>query len=68
MSYSSKITLEVSLRYAYGNERFYPSNSFAMTLCKLMKVKSMTRQDLEICKKQGWEILIAISSKKFEGI
>lgn len=68
MSLPYKITIEVTLRYAYGNERYYPNNSMAMTLCKLMGVKSMTRKDLETCKKAGWELLIAVHPKKFDPI
>lgn len=33
-----------------------------------MKSKSMTRKELEICKKSGWEILIAIEAKTFEKV
>lgn len=63
-----RVTVEVLLHHAYGNERFYPRNSVAMTLCKLMRTKSMTRKELEICKKEGWEILIAVLPKKFETV
>jgi hypothetical protein len=66
MSIHSRLVVQVSLRRAYGNERFYPNNSLAITLCKLMKTKSMTRKELEICKKAGWEILVAIYPEKFE--
>lgn len=66
MSY--RITVEVVLRHAYGQERFYPSNLTATTLCRLMKAKSMTRKELEVCKKAGWEILIAVHPKKFEAV
>jgi hypothetical protein len=49
-------------------ERFYPNNGFAITLCKLMQKKSMTRKELEICKKAGWEILVAIRPAKLDPI
>lgn len=64
----NKFSLTVILHNAYGHERFYPSNSLSMMLCKLMKAKSMTRKDLEICKKAGWEVLVIIPAKKCEVI
>lgn len=63
-----RVCVEVLLKHAYGNERFYPRNAYAATLCKLMKAKSMTRKELEICKKAGWEILIAVMPAKYETI
>jgi len=65
---ANRYSVEVILHSAYGNERFYPCNSLSMTLCSLMKSKSMTRKDLEICKKAGWEVLVVMPAKKYENI
>lgn len=68
MSLPNRCSLEVRLHKAYGMERFYPNNSFANTLCKLMQKKSMTRKDLETCKKAGWEVLVALNPIKLDPI
>lgn len=68
MTIPNRLSIEVRVHHAYGNERFYPTNGPAVTLCKLMRAKSMTRKDLEICKKAGWDILIAVLPHKWESI
>lgn len=54
----SKPHIEVLLRRLYGNERFYPANEEAKTLCTLMGVKTFTREQLKICRQADWKVVV----------
>jgi hypothetical protein len=40
----------------YGQVRFYPKNSDAITICELMKVKVMLSPHIRKCIKHGWNV------------
>lgn len=50
--------IEVTHRVVFGQNRFYPANETAISLCDLMEMKSFTEKHLKKCKKAGWEVLI----------
>lgn len=62
------IALEFIHKVTYGKERFYPSSKDSIALSRLMKVKTLTRQQLEICKKNGWEVIVIVGYKPFQKI
>jgi hypothetical protein len=51
-------SVRVLMKKVYGNERFYPSNSTAKTLCQLMKVQTFTKDQLKFCKDSGWKVSV----------
>jgi hypothetical protein len=53
-----RLQVDVRLVRSYGKEKFYPANDLAELLCKLLKHKSLTRDELLLCKEHGWLIKI----------
>lgn len=50
--------IEVYLKRVYGIDRFYPANSSCEFLCKLLRRKTLTSEQLSICREWGCEIKI----------
>lgn len=50
----------------YGQDRFYPSNENAKTICELMGRETLTHDQLKLCKKTGWEVEIKTEAFKLE--
>jgi len=50
--------IEVMFRKVYGNRRFYPRSMDAKVLCELLGSRTLTEQQLRICKENGWEVAI----------
>lgn len=59
--------LDVLLTRAYGNDRFYPINSVAKTLCQMTGIKTFTKEQLLIAKEAGWEIVVHQREYSFDG-
>lgn len=50
--------IEVLHKIVFGQNRFYPANRDAHSLCNLMNTKCFTEEHLRKCKKAGWEVVI----------
>lgn len=62
----TKPTITVSLRVIYGKERFYPANETSEVVCKILGTKSLTKEQLLICKEAGWTVNIQLQEYKLE--
>lgn len=40
----------------YGKTRYYPINETAKIICKLMKKKTLTKDQLKLCDEGGWNV------------
>jgi len=49
--------LEVSIKTVYGVERIYPMNDNARSITHLIGKKTFTREDIEVLKRLGFEIV-----------
>lgn len=57
--------IEVMLRKVYGNERFYPVNEDAQVVTELMKVQTLTKEQLRFCKDKGWHVVVRTEEYNF---
>jgi len=48
--------IQVKIKNVYGVERIYPLNDTAILLTKLLKKKTIDRDEIEIFKKLGYQI------------
>jgi len=48
--------LQVIIKNVYGVERIYPVNDNAILLTKLLKKKTIDRDEIEVIKKLGYQI------------
>lgn len=55
---NTNVNVEVLLKRVYGNERFYPVNNAAQILCAILKASTLTKEQLKICKENGWGVVI----------
>lgn len=58
--------LDVLLTRAYGNDRFYPINDVAKTICVMNDIKTLTKEQLLIAKEAGWEIVVHQKEYSFD--
>lgn len=56
--------LQVILANKYGRDIFYPDNNNAQLLCQLLGSKSLTKDQLKLCKQGGWQVII--KTKEYE--
>lgn len=63
---NEKPELEVMLIKAYGNDRFYPLNEVAKTICCMNDIKSFTKEQLLIAKEAGWQITVKQKEYNFD--
>lgn len=42
----------------YGRQLFYPANSFAEMLCKLMGKKTMDHKQVKLCRDFGFNVVL----------
>lgn len=50
--------LEVLVKKVYGNERFYPVSEDAKMICELMRVTTLTKDQLKYCRDGGWKVAV----------
>ena len=48
--------IQVKIKNVYGVERIYPVNDNAILLTKLLKKKTIDRNEIEVIKKLGYQI------------
>ena len=60
------MNIQVSKKIAYGQERFYPENDHAKAIIELIGRPSLTRRQLEVCKKLGFKIYKESQNEKDE--
>jgi translation initiation factor 6 (eIF-6) len=48
--------IQVKIKNVYGVERIYPVNDNAILLTKLLKKKTIDRDEIEVIKKLGYQI------------
>lgn len=58
--------IEVILKLIYGNERFYPDNENAVTICEAMEIKTLTKSHLNTFRNKGWEVIVKYPEYKFK--
>lgn len=58
--------LEVLLNNWWGRELFEPVNENAKTLCQLLKRKTLTKDQLKLCKDAGWDVVFKKDEYKLD--
>ena len=58
--------LEFLFKRSWGNDRFYPINESAKTLCKFKNRLSMTKEEVLMFRDAGWEINIKLPEEKYQ--
>lgn len=53
-----EINIEVLLKKVYGKELFYPKNDIAKAICYLLDSKTITKNQLILCKEFGWKVSV----------
>jgi ribosomal protein L19 len=54
--------IQVKIKNVYGVERIYPVNDTAILLIKLLKKKTIDRDEIEVIKKLGYQIEVITES------
>jgi len=60
------MNIYVMQKMSYGKERFYPTNELAKFIIELIGRPSLTRRQLEVCKKIGFKIHKSPSNQKLD--
>lgn len=58
--------VEVILKRIYGRERFYPCSSDAKLLCTLLESNTLTKEQLKLCKDNGWSVVVKSEEYKLD--
>ena len=54
----TKLYIQVMSRINGGREYFYPVNEVAAGICRLVKQKTLTQEDLDNCKLLGFQVSV----------
>ena len=61
------MNLEVLLNNWWGRELFEPISDDAKILCQLLKRKTLTKDQLKMCKDAGWMVTVKMNEYKLDG-
>ena len=48
--------LTLNYKSAYGNDRYYPACKDSEIICSLADIKSFTQNQINMMKREGWEL------------